>query len=203
MIKILALGDLHGSPIAPELSRIMDLSEPDFILQVGDYSCYNVSWPFPLYFITGNHEVMNGYKAPIDKIKAGKYILPNNNNMLTAGLQNIMGINVVALPSVPMPGAAPGPALFTPEDYDACMTVKEPVDVFVSHGCGFPFWVYIGNQRKQVEDQAVTKLLKHLNPKYAISGHNHLYEKIEQDGIQLIRLGCNRPDAYHLLIFDA
>lgn len=196
--KILAVGDLHGS-VSENIYEVIERYEPDFILQCGDYSCYHVSWPISCYFITGNHEVFNGYRAPIEKIISGEYKLPNNNNMLVAGLHNIQGINIVALPSKTMPGAAPGPALFTQEDYDKCWNVSIKPDIFMSHGAGFPLWAAVAGRSVQVGDSRLTDLISRLRPSFAISGHNHVYLKETQDDITLLRMGSHGTDLYDML----
>jgi hypothetical protein len=146
----------------------------------------------------GNHELFSQ-----DDVRNGKKMFPITNKMLTAGLHDIQGLNVVALPSTPMPGIAPGPALFSDEDYDICWNVDVPVDIFLSHGCGFPLMVFLGKQMKNVEDIAITKLLKKLVPTYAVSGHNHQFERKLENGIQLIRLGReNSPEVVEVVTFE-
>jgi len=201
MKKIGLIGDVHGR-FSPELKRLLEISEPDFCLQAGDYSCYHVNWPTPVYFITGNHEVMNNAKAPIQDIQNGIITLPHNNIMLTAGLHNVEGVNIVALPAKPMIGVLPGPALYQQEDYDQCWAVNDKVDIFISHGCGFPFLCFVGSRQINVEDITITKLIQHLTPMYAVSGHNHLYEKKEENGIQLYRMGTNHSHIYDLITIE-
>lgn len=190
-MRVGIIGDLHGLPISPELQRAIEISEPDFLLQAGDiWNACTIEWPRPLYFIWGNHEICENMKIP--------------NTALTAGLHNIMGISIVALPSIPMPGDKPGPALYTQDDYNKCLLVHDHVDIFISHGCGYPFWVYVKGEGKRinVEDRALTHLIRKLKPSYAVSGHNHLYEKTVEEGITLVRLGAENQNAYDMLFFD-
>lgn len=187
MKKVGICGDLHGR-IPEKLMRDIELSQPDFILQVGDYWHYQTDWPVPVYWITGNHENLMQTMSKT----------PQNNFMLESGLHSIEGINIVALPSIPMPGNDPGPVFFEEEDYEKCMAIEEHVDIFMSHGCGYPFIVSVFGDFIQVEDKRITELINKLQPVYAISGHNHEYQRDIQNGIQLIRLGINY-DVYDML----
>lgn len=186
------IGDLHGLPIPNVLTRQIQISEPDFLLQVGDiWTACTVKFPCPMYFIWGNHEredIVNCTNLP--------------NVVLSAGLHDINGIKIAALPSIPTPGFAPGPALFYDEDYQKCWDIDEHVDIFMSHGCGFPFIIPLGGVMRNVEDPKLTLLIQKIKPTYAISGHNHVFKKEVIDGIQLIRLGVSKNQVYDVLFFD-
>lgn len=188
MKSIGLIGDLHGrTPL--QTYRGMKMSEPDFCLQVGDYGCYGMSWPVPVYWIEGNHDLCMG---------AYQSTFATNNFNLKAGLHNIQGIKILALPSQLSPEIAPGPAIINMEDWEECYAVEEPVDIVLSHGCGFPFYCWVSGKYILVEDLMITKLLQKIKPKIAISGHNHFYAKEEQDGIQLIRMGLEDYDLIEL-----
>lgn len=195
MRRIGLIGDLHRRD-AERIQRAMQISEPDFCLQVGDYSYADIAWPFPVYWIPGNHENID-----IAKIKDGTFKLPANNIMLDVGLYNIQNVNVLALPTIVVPGNKPGPAIYKPEDYNKCLQTTEDVDIFLSHGCGFPFTVYVPFDRKFVnaEDTKLTELIKKVKPKYAVSGHNHESFREEQYGINLHRMGCRE---YYIIEID-
>lgn len=190
-MRIGLLGDLHSEPdLAEEWIRKV---EPDFCLQMGDYWCYDHPWSVPVYWMFGNHE-RGDY---IKQIISGKFDYPTNSHWLMGGIEEIHGITVMALPGWPKPGDAPGPAGYPQPVYDLCMEqAGQPVDILISHGCGFQFnnWMYDRTRMKPVlrnfEEHNITTLIKKVRPTYAVSGHNHRFLIEEQEGISLIRLGC-------------
>lgn len=186
-MRIGLVGDLHGLPIPSSLYRNIDISEPDILIQVGDiWDACTVAFPVPFFYITGNHE-----KSQLSPI-------PRTNHRLNSGLNDIDGLKVVALNTTPVPGAALGPARYKEEDYLACLEIQKP-DIFVSHGCGYPFLVFVGGKMRNVEDLRLTELISKTCPKYAISGHNHQFHIDEQNHTVLVRLGTERTGLYHLI----
>ena len=190
-MRIGLLGDLHGEPdLAEEWIR---RAEPDFCLQAGDYWCYDHPWSVPVYWMFGNHE-RGDY---IKQIISGRFTFPTNSHWLQGGVEEIHSITVMALPGWPKPGSDPGPAGYPQPVYDLCMEqADQPVDILISHGCGFPFadWMYDRSQIKPVlrnfEEHDITTLIKKVRPTYAVSVHNHRYAIEEHEGISCIRLGC-------------
>lgn len=184
-MRVGLIGDLHGN-IPSNLYRLIDISEPDILIQAGDiWDACKIAFPVPFYFITGNHE---------KEIKK----LPITNHLLPSGLTEIDGIKIVALNSTPMPGVAPGPAIYSEEDYQICCEYNKP-DIFLSHGCGFPFYVLVGGRMVNVEDMRITKLIQQIKPTYAVSGHNHQFLVEKNNDTTLIRLGTERTGLYYLI----
>ena len=166
--------------------------EPDFCIQVGDYWNYNHIWSVPVYWMFGNHERGEDIKRVID----GSFKHPTNSHWLMGGIEEINGVRVMALPGLPQVRPGPGPANYPPKVYELCMQqAGEDVDIFASHGCGFPFpnWVFDSGHRKSImknlEEPDITRLIKQVQPTYAVSGHNHKYAVEEHSGICCIRLG--------------
>lgn len=176
-MKIAIFGDLHGFTKPP--IRFIETFEPDICLQTGDYFAYEQKWPVPFYWIFGNHEDIN-YPKP----------LPRNSFQLTGGVHNINGLNIMALPGLPQKRQTAGPAGFSQEDYEKCLSATEIIDIFISHGAGFPFKRFRGIKFQNLEEKAITLLLQQHKPRIAASGHNHEYELIEYEGITCIRLDC-------------
>lgn len=182
------IGDLHGLPISNNLLRWIEVSEPDFLLQVGDiWNCATIEWPAPFYFIPGNHERKDLVQTIHPK-----------NTMLAAGLHCIQGVKVCALPSQES-GLFSTKAPFSGVDYEICKSVTGEVDVFISHGCGFPLWKFVDGVRINCEDTDLTELLLHMKPKYAVSGHNHEYERRVEQGVILLRMGAERGKVYDIV----
>ncbi len=188
-MRLAIFGDLHANP--DRALKFIDRMEPDSCLQVGDYKCYGVLWPVPFYWIAGNHEER---KTIVDIID-GKLTLPRNNTLLRAGIvHNICGLKVVGLPGLNRINPAPGQASFPRAAMERCLEIDESlkIDIFLSHGCGFPFWIDVYGHRINAEETAITNLIRRLKPKIAISGHNHFFADEIYDKIRCIRLGkCN------------
>ncbi len=191
MIRIGLIGDLHGkSTLAHDWIR---KNSPDFCLQVGDYWSYEQEWKVPVYWIFGNHE---NFKY-VNMIANGDVELHENNIWLRGGVVNVEGINIMALPGLPQSRSTAGPAGFSKDIYQLCLSQAEEFDVeiFISHGCAFPFFGWGFDKKKQssafvnFEEVEITNLVKKVRPKYAVSGHNHVYKKEVHEGIDCIRLG--------------
>lgn len=199
------IGDLHADVYPKNIIAVMDYMEQldvDFCLQVGDYLAYNIHWERPLFWITGNHEDGPVLKEYIN----GSYKEPPNNHWLMGGLVNIAGINVMALPGLPNSRQKPGPARYPENVYNLCMEQSdEPVDIFISHGCGYPFWVWTYDKKisksKMVnrEEDDITSLIKKVKPKIAVSGHNHRFDHIVEDGIEFVRLGFKPQEMFYTI----
>lgn len=202
-MRVGLIGDLHGHA-APALEWI-DHVQPDFCLQAGDYWCYEVEWPVPVYWICGNHE----HPVTMGRIIHGQFEFHENNRWLMGGLEDVMGVRVMALPGLPQMRSGPGPAKYPPKVYELCMTrVGEPVDVLLSHGCGFPFgsWGYDGKRMKSVfinfEEAGITSLIRAVRPAHAVSGHNHRFAEEMHEGIHCLRLGHRPSTMFHMLEFE-
>jgi len=189
-MRIGLLGDLHDNPAPAD--RWIRIVQPDFCIQVGDYWCYDHPWSVPVYWMFGNHE-RDSY---LKRIVAGKFEFPVNSHWLKGGIADIHGVRVMALPGLPKPGDAPGPAWYPPKVYELCRSqIGERVDILASHGCGFPFWHFLFNRvtmrsvRKNFEEPNITDLIRQVRPTYAVSGHNHRFAIEEHEGITCIRLG--------------
>ena len=171
---------------------------PDFCLQVGDYFAYDVEWNCPVYWIFGNHE--NG--QVIQEILANNHVHPKNNNWLIGGHTKIQGVNIMALPGLPQNRMTPGPAKFPVNVYKLCWEYEGDIDIFISHGCAFPFFSMIGNELINCEEKEITELVRKVRPKVAVSGHNHKFEKSEQEGIRCVRLGCMGKELIDVLMVE-
>jgi hypothetical protein len=188
------LGDLHGKPL--EALDWINRIQPDFCLQVGDYCCYDTWWPVPVYWIFGNHE----HPLMVQWLQQGNNPLPPNNNWLPGGLYDINGVSVMALPGLPQKRPGPGPAGFDEDVYDLCMSRSgEHVDIFISHGCAFPFSAFVGSQYMQLEETAITQLVCAASPSFAVSGHNHSFAVESHGGVVCIRMGEVPTDFTYVL----
>lgn len=191
-MRIGLFGDLHGQQgMVFAAIEWIERTNPDFCLQAGDYWSYDVEWPCPVYWILGNHEDM----GTAIQIMSGNYKFPKNSYCLQGGITEIRGVRVMSLPGLPQERLSPGPSHYPQIAYNTCMKEsKKQVDIFLSHGCGFPFWGVIGNERRNFEEKDITELIRKVKPKYAVSGHNHIYANEEHKGITCIRLGMNPSD---------
>lgn len=160
----------------------------DLCLQAGDYYCYGERWPIPVYWIQGNHEDPD-VVGPLREAGEIREIA-TNNFYLPGGRHEIEGVVVVALPGMFQWRHEAGPALFYEDDYEACWSAADegPVDILISHDCGYPFPIMVGRTVKNVENERITELIDHLQPTYAVSGHNHVYEVQDVGATRLIRL---------------
>jgi len=196
------IGDIHGYERCQDVIDWINIVEPDFCLQVGDYLSYNVEWPVPVFWIFGNHE----HGPIIKRYIEGTWEEPINNHWLMGGIVNIKGINIMSLPGLPNSRLEPGPARYPQNVYDLCIEqANMPVDIFISHGCGYPFWVWVYDKNiaksKKVnrEEQDITELISKVKPQYAVSGHNHRYAFETYDGVSLIRLGAEKIDMFYII----
>jgi len=171
-MKIGILGDLHGDQVEKfsEIVRYLEISEPDFCLQVGDY------WT-PV-----NHERF------VNRIHNGEIVEPLNSRILETGILEFGGIRILALAAIPNPSFVPGPVNYKSEDLEFCKAQKN-IDIFLSHSPGFPFIGLGPKGFMNFEDQNITAILEKVKPKYAVSGHIHEFKKEQVKGITLIRLG--------------
>lgn len=182
-MKIGILGDLHGDQVEKfsEIVRYLEISEPDFCLQVGDYWT-PVNWPIPVFWIPGNHERF------VNRIHNGEIVEPLNSRILETGILEFGGIRILALAAIPNPSFVPGPVNYKSEDLEFCKAQKN-IDIFLSHSPGFPFIGLGPKGFMNFEDENITAILEKVKPKYAVSGHIHEFKKEQVKGITLIRLG--------------
>ncbi len=185
MMRIGLIGDVHGRP--EWALRQIELAQPDFCIQVGDYWAYDQEWPVPVHWIFGNHEQRDVAFA----ITAGVFPLPNNSIWQPGGeIVAIGGLNVVFLPAKIRIDPSPGPAGYEEGIWRKCLALAgQKVDLLVSHGCAFPFEVWLGARKIQCEESGITLLARRLRPRAAVSGHNHENAKEEHEGIACLRLG--------------
>jgi predicted phosphodiesterase len=135
-MKIGLIGDLHGDQVEKfsEIERYLEISEPDFCLQVGDYWT-PINWPIPVFWIPGNHERF------VNRIHYGEIVEPLNSRILETGILEFGGIRILALAAIPNPSFAPGAVNYKSENLEFCMAQRD-IDIFLSHSPGFPFFGY-------------------------------------------------------------
>lgn len=173
----------HGDQVEkfPEIVRFLEISQPDFCLQVGDYWT-PINWPIPIFWVPGNHERF------VNEINSGVFVEPINSRMLKTGILQFEGIRILALAAIPNPSLEPGPVNYKEEDLEFCKAQKN-IDIFLSHSPGFKFEAIGPKGFMNFEDKKITEILEIVKPKFAVSGHIHQYKKELVKGISLIRLG--------------
>jgi len=185
-MKVVLVGDMHGR--SDFVHKILQFERPEFALQVGDYMAYNESWEAPLGWISGNWDK----RDVVDALEQDQLVLPGNNFYLKAGeLYTIAGKDILTLPTFcDYKREHRSPAGILSEHIDKCSShIGKNIDIFISHGCGYPFIAKTAFGTKNVEEKEVTNIIKLLKPKYVVSGHIHHPSYMEQDGIKFYRMG--------------
>lgn len=190
MPKIALIGDLHGR--WKETYEILDNIEVDFALQVGDYWCYDVEWPVPVYWIMGNHEDLHHYRRiATNDIGAVVQCARNNFWLNRVYTVEVAGVTILPINSVPSSRYAPGPANASVAETTLIpeMNHGKDIDILLSHGAGHFFPCLVDHQIVNCEDIAITNLIETFSPRYAVSGHNHTYSMDNYGSTTCIRLG--------------
>ena len=180
------LGDIHGhyNEIFDSISK--NVSVPvDFWIQVGDMGGEDMTYPdfpFPCYFIQGNHENWN----IIDEMKKGN--LPNNIHFMENGeVYTINNIRVLCMggnfsPKYSMLNRSDIPLSrrrhYIYEDIDKAFKATN-IDIFVTHEAPSPF-----NKRdKDVGQITLTNVIAQVQPKIHFFGHHHHYYETNYVGV--------------------
>jgi len=177
-MKILILGDMHGEiEIA---KRIVDSTDCDYVLQVGDMTLYG-NYSKPVYFITGNHENWD----IIEAIDNGKIEFENLKHINTAEVislkkgKEIIGVSGLNGNYSPKDYELKRQELegkrrshFVKDDVERCKKLKN-IDIFLSHeppvGIGFI------KRNKDVGIEPIKEILDSIRPRFLFFCHHHIF----------------------------
>lgn len=143
---IIIVGDIHGR--VEELNRLIQLAEPDIILQVGDFGF----WPdvklknlnlekTKIYWCDGNHEHHDILQPMVNENRDPVEIVPNCFYMPRGSVKEFNGKNIMFLggaDSIDKAWRKPHISWFeqellTEEDYNFFRQKKEKIDIIISH----------------------------------------------------------------------